>query len=159
LNDALTIWSLSRFTSQVVPEELVHPDAQPRKLFPAFGVAVKVTVESVGNEAEHVDPQLIPPGELIITPSAAPLVTSTARLDVTVPVGQPSLAGPSTVTVMVPTTTFPFVFPASVYKLAEILATPHATPSVNCPELLTSATMVLSEAQVTWPVMFLVSGG
>src|SRR5207244_10644690 len=44
-------------------------------------------------------------------------------------------------------------------KLAETLPKPQATPSVNCPELLTLNASVLSEAHVTWLVISLVSGG
>ena len=89
MNDAVTITSLSIVTLQVVPDEEVQPPAHPRNVWPAFGAATRATDEPVANAEEHVDPQLMPAGVLVIVPSAAPLVTSTERFWVEVPCGQP----------------------------------------------------------------------
>ena len=111
-------------------ETLVHPPPQPRNDFPLLGTAVSDTDEFAGKGAAHVEPQVIPEGELMIVPSIAPAVTVTDRLCVAVLVGQPSLAGPSTVVVIVPTTRLPLVSPL-VYTVAEIFAMPHTVPAVN----------------------------
>ena len=96
--------------TQLKVDWVSHP-FHPVKLWPSFGVAVKVTLVPVGNEAPHANPQTIPPGELTIDPSL-PLETSTSRLLVELlPCGHPRLAGPFTVTLMNPTTTFPLVLP------------------------------------------------
>ena len=52
-------------TQALVP---VHPPDHPENAYPAVGVAVSVTDEPVSKFAEHVDPQLIPDGELVIVP-------------------------------------------------------------------------------------------
>ena len=112
MKEACTVTSPFIVTLQVLPETVVHPDPQPRKLLPLLGVAVSATDELDGKVAVHVAPQLIPEGELTIVPSVAPALISIERLLVAVPCGQPWLAGPCTVTVMVPTWTFPPVLPS-----------------------------------------------
>ena len=114
MNEAETVTSVFMVTLHVSPPfpvTVVQPAVQPPNAFPAFGTAVRATEELAANAAEQVDPQLMPVGELVITPSAVPAVTFTERLCVAVPWGHPSLAGPSTVTVMKPTTTLPLLFP------------------------------------------------
>jgi hypothetical protein len=88
LNDAETTTSELIVTLHVTPEEDVQPEAQVTA-FPLAGEAVRITEELVANAAEHTAPQLIPAGVLAMTPSVAPAVTSTVRLFVAEPVGQP----------------------------------------------------------------------
>ena len=47
------------------------PD-QPANVEPESGVAVRDTVEPMVNEDEQVAPQLIPVGELVMTPTPVP---------------------------------------------------------------------------------------
>ena len=59
-------------TAQVpVPEQ--PPPLQPVKVEPAAGVAVSVTAVPLVNEAEHVAPQEMPAGALVMVPLPAPL--------------------------------------------------------------------------------------
>jgi hypothetical protein len=88
LNDAETTTSEFIVTLHVSPEEDVQPEPQVMA-FPLAGVAVRITEELDANAAEHVVPQLIPAGVLTMPPSAAPEVTSTVRVFVAGPVGQP----------------------------------------------------------------------
>jgi hypothetical protein len=57
-------------TLQVVPDTVVQPAAHPPNVCPLLGVAVSTTVEPDANAAEHVTPQLMPDGELTMTPFA-----------------------------------------------------------------------------------------
>ena len=73
-NDAVTLAAL--LTVQVPVPEQAPPQPLNTKAGPA-GVAVSVTDEPLVKLAEHVEPQLIPPGELetlpcpeIVTPTA-----------------------------------------------------------------------------------------
>src|SRR6266850_340455 len=60
-----------RVTVQVpVPEQ--PPPLQPVKVELASGVAVKVTVVALANGAEHVTPQAMPVGELVMVPVPVP---------------------------------------------------------------------------------------
>ena len=47
---------------------------QPANAYPAAGVAVNVRLVPDVNDAEHVVPQLIPAGELVIVPVVLPEV-------------------------------------------------------------------------------------
>lgn len=87
---------VSNVTVHVVPVTEVHPLVHPPKECPVIGVGVSETDESAGKGAVQVLPQFIPAGELVMVPLAPP-VTSTDRLKVALPCGQPKAAGPSTV--------------------------------------------------------------
>src|SRR5213593_908644 len=69
---AVTVVAALRVTEQVpVPEQ--PPPLQPVKVEPAAGAAVKVTAVPLANAVEHVAPQEIPAGLLVIVPVPAPL--------------------------------------------------------------------------------------
>src|ERR1700758_2615524 len=102
LNDAVTVTSEFRVTLQVLPDTDVQPRPQPLNNLPLLGAAVRDTEESAAKAAVQVAPQVTPFGELLMPPPPAPPVTFTERLKVEVPCGHPWLAGPSTVTVIVP---------------------------------------------------------
>ena len=80
-----SVFMVTLHVSPPLPVTVVQPDAQPPNAFPATGAAVRATEELAANAAEHVGPQLMPVGELVITPSAGPAVTCTDRLCVAVP--------------------------------------------------------------------------
>ena len=99
---AVTVVAALSVTVQVpVPEQ--PPPLQPVKVEPAAGVAVKVTAVPLANAAEHVAPQEMAAGLLVIVPVPAPLgltvsvkvctakvaVTVVAALSVTVQVPVP----------------------------------------------------------------------
>src|SRR4029453_5565357 len=64
---AVTVVAALSVTVQVpVPEQ--PPPLQPVKLEPAVGVAVKVTAVPLAYAAEHVAPQEIPAGLLVLLP-------------------------------------------------------------------------------------------
>ena len=71
MNVAVTVVSELSVTWQVPVPEQPPPD-QPAKVDPAVGLAVKVTAAPWLNCAEHVEPQLIPPGELVTVPLPVP---------------------------------------------------------------------------------------
>jgi hypothetical protein len=79
LKVALTVTSVFMVTLQVVPDTVVQPAAHPPNVCPLLGVAVSATEEPDANAAEHVAPQLMPDGELTMTPFAPP-VTATKRV-------------------------------------------------------------------------------
>jgi hypothetical protein len=155
----VTVTLFSSTTVQVEPLAVLHP-FQLTEVDVPVGVPVKITPAPAVNVALHDEgvEQSIPAGELVTVPVPVPL-----KLTVKTgwgPAGvHPRLAGPSTVTNMKPTTTFPFLFPPSVKTLAEMLAPPQSSPAVRWPVLSTRATGVTSDAQITWLVMSLVSGG
>src|SRR4029453_3900304 len=69
---AVTVVAALSVTVQVpVPEH--PPPLQPVKVEPAAGVAVKVTAVPLAYAAEHVAPQEIPAGLLVIVPVPVPL--------------------------------------------------------------------------------------
>src|SRR2546426_7558116 len=69
---AVTVVAALSVTEQVpVPEQ--PPPLQPEKVEPTAGAAVKVTAVPLANTAEHVAPQEIPTGPLVIVPVPAPL--------------------------------------------------------------------------------------
>jgi hypothetical protein len=57
--------------TQVGPEPVQAPD-QPAKTLFVVAVAVSVTDVFCANAAEHTDPQLMPPGELVTVPVPVP---------------------------------------------------------------------------------------
>lgn len=57
-----------------VPVPAQDDPLQPKNEYPLAGVAVKVTLVPELNDAEQVVPQLIPAGELVTVPVAAPEV-------------------------------------------------------------------------------------
>src|ERR1700694_3392998 len=118
-------------TLQVAPTMLVQPTTQPN-VCPELGVAVSATEEPDANAAEHVVPQFMPVGALMITPFAPP-VTFTERLCVPPPCGQPRLAGASTVTVAGWLTTK--LEPS--LKVAKTLPTPQPRLGETTPLLVT----------------------
>jgi hypothetical protein len=71
LNVALTDWAVLMVTVQgtVVP---VHAPPQPAKAAPDDALGVKLTVSPLTKFAEQVAPQLMPEGELVTVPDAAP---------------------------------------------------------------------------------------
>src|SRR4029450_11428413 len=67
---AITAWSAVIVTMQLpAPEQ--SPD-QPVKRFRPVAFAVSVTVVPPANAATHVEPQLIPAGELVTVPVPTP---------------------------------------------------------------------------------------
>jgi hypothetical protein len=76
---AVTVVAAFSVTTQVpAPEQ--PPPLQAMKVEPAAGVAVRVTTVPAVKEVEHVAPQEIPAGELVIVPEPAPdLVTVRAK--------------------------------------------------------------------------------
>ena len=67
-----------RVTTQVpVPEQ--PPPLQPVKVEPAAGVAVSVTAVALANAAEHVVPQEMPAGALVMVPLPAPLLLTVSE--------------------------------------------------------------------------------
>ena len=82
---AVTVTSPFMVTLQVVPDTDVQPELQPPKECPVIGVGVRETEEPLENGAVQVVPQCMRDGALTIEPFAAPAVTSTERLNVTVP--------------------------------------------------------------------------
>src|SRR2546425_202023 len=71
-NIALTVVAALSVTVQVlVPEQ--PPPLQPVKVEPAAGAAVKVMAVPLANAAEHVGPQEMPAGLLVIVPIPVPL--------------------------------------------------------------------------------------
>lgn len=66
----------------MVTAPVVHPvPLQPAKVEPDAGVAVRVTTVPLSKLEEHVAPQLMPGGELLIVPLPVP-VEDTVRLNV-----------------------------------------------------------------------------
>ena len=65
-----------------VPEAAVQAPDQPVKALPAVGVAVSVTAVPELNEAEQVEPQLMPAGEDATEPFPV-LVTERAKVGMT----------------------------------------------------------------------------
>ena len=59
-------------TVQVVPDDVSHP-VHMERTEPASGVAISVTVVPPEYEAEHADPQLIPPGLDVTAPAGSAL--------------------------------------------------------------------------------------
>jgi hypothetical protein len=77
-NAAVTDLALFVATVHVFPETLSHP-LHPTKADRRPGLAVSVTVTLLANEAEQVDPQLIPAGLEVTVPLPRPLLL-TVRL-------------------------------------------------------------------------------
>jgi len=124
-------------TVQVVPDDVSHP-VHMERTEPASGVAISVTVVPPEYEAEHADPQLIPPG-----------------LDITLPLPLPSRAtervkAPAfpTVSVVLP------LFPKA--SVAVIMVFPTATAVAN-PAASIVATLVFELVQ-SMPVRFTFTG-
>src|SRR5690554_356543 len=73
---ASTAMSVDIVSSQVSPLELSQSPPQPSNDEPVVAPAVSVTTASSSNVAEHSEPQSMPAGELVTTPSPVPdLVT------------------------------------------------------------------------------------
>src|SRR6185295_18425344 len=72
---AVTVREFVIETVQVVPETTSQP-VQPPKIESASGAAVSVTGESLRNDAEQVDPQLMPPGADVTVPPPSPCFTA-----------------------------------------------------------------------------------
>ena len=71
LNVAVTEVLLDSVTLHVpVPEQ--PPPLHPPKVDPEFAVAVSVTAVPLAKLAEHVEPQLMPAGELLTDPLPLP---------------------------------------------------------------------------------------
>ncbi|MBF0345188.1 MAG: hypothetical protein HQL06_13285 [Nitrospirae bacterium] len=68
---------VSRHVGLVPVQAPSHPTKD--ELSPA--VAVSVTTESAGKEAEHVKPQFIPEGELITVPMPVPVLEMSRLID------------------------------------------------------------------------------
>src|SRR5437879_4279524 len=119
-------------TLQVAPDMVVQPTPQPPNVCPILGAAVRATEEPDANAAEHVVPQFMPAGALMITQFAPP-VTFTERLCVPPPCGQPRLTGPSTVTTAELLTTK--LEPS--LKVAKTSATPQPRLGETTPILVT----------------------
>src|SRR5438093_308027 len=81
-NIALTVVAALSVTVQVpVPEQL--PPLQPEKVEPTAGAAVKVMAVPLANAAEHVGPQEMPAGLLVIVPVPVPvLLTVSVKVEV-----------------------------------------------------------------------------
>nr|WP_040335034.1 hypothetical protein [Candidatus Magnetobacterium casensis] len=71
VNVAVTLLAADIVTVQValVPEQ---SPLQPVKVEPESAAAVRVTEVSLAKPAEHVEPQLIPDGELVTVPEPVP---------------------------------------------------------------------------------------
>ena len=70
LKVADTVCGELKLTEQApVPE---HAPLQPANTDPAAGVAARLTLVPEAYGAEHVEPQLMPAGELVIVPDPAP---------------------------------------------------------------------------------------
>lgn len=158
MNVAVTVTLFIKFSMvHAVPALMVHPDHPPNV---PLGTAVKVTVVPVGKlpvqEEPGVAEQPRPAGELEIVPVPVP-----AKSIVTVgpvPVKQTTLA------VMLPLTTAPEAdrpeASALVCRAAEMIEPPHALPvTVNKPLDVTVMACGKLDAQVTWFVISLVTGG
>jgi hypothetical protein len=143
-NDAETLTFPFIATVHVFPFGLGQP-TQPRKLCGTIGLAVKDTEEPDANAAEHIDPQVIPAGLLVMVPSAALPVTFTERMFVAVPCGHPRLAGPSTV---IDTKLLTMSLGLSC-MLAKICATPQFVFGDTVPGPVNWATCGLSDCHVT----------
>lgn len=74
-NEALTDLTLLVATLQVLPETVSHP-VHPVKPDRRLGLAVSVTTALLANEAEHVDPQLMPAGLEVTVPPPRPLLVT-----------------------------------------------------------------------------------
>jgi hypothetical protein len=131
----------------------VRQPAQPPNVDEPVGVAVRVTVELIGNRAEQTPAelaQLRPAGLLVMFPVPAP-----AKVTVR--------AGPLPVPPPVKQTTFPVIYPVTiapedemppalelVLRVAETRVPPQLNPvTFNSPEELTVIICGVFEAQVT----------
>jgi len=161
LNVAVTVVLLCNEKVQTEPL-LGQPPDQPANEEPT-GVAVRVTVVPLGKLALQLPAelaQLSPTGELATVPEPAP-AKSTVRIG---PPPPPVPVKQTTFAVIVPVTIAPdednpptLLF---VVTVAETREPPQAKPvAVNRPVELTVNICVSFEAQVTWFVMSLVTGG
>ena len=81
VNVAVTLWAALMLTVQLpVP---LHAPPQPVKVLPVAGVAVRVTLAPLLNDALQVEPQLMPAGVLVTVPVPLLLIART-RVVVTV---------------------------------------------------------------------------
>lgn len=71
-NVAVTFFAASMVTEQ--PPAPVHAPLQPTNIEPLAGVALSVTTLPLGNNAEHVLPQSIPAGVLVMVPVPVPVL-------------------------------------------------------------------------------------
>ncbi len=141
------------FTVQTSPD----PDTESQPVQPPnvpLGVAVNVTVVPFVKLPLQVVAQLRPKGELVMIPEPVP-TKSTVRVG---PEGQTTIAVINPVTIA-PDECRP---PALVFvvTVAETRAPPQAKPvAARSPVELTVTISGVFEAQVTWSVMSLVTGG
>lgn len=129
------------------------------KVDPVLGVAVNVTGVPLVKLALHTVGQLIPPGALLTVPLPPPAraTVRTGPDPPELPVKQTTLAVIDPVTIAPAEDTVPELF---VVIVAETMVPPQSTPvAVTKPVELTVAMPGVPDAQVTWPVMSLVTGG
>jgi hypothetical protein len=86
VNVAVTPW-VSFIVTEQLPVMLMHAPLQPLNVDPAACVAVSVTTVPDVKAAEHVAPQLMPEGALVIVPAPVPfLVTLSVSVAAAIPV-------------------------------------------------------------------------
>jgi len=130
---------------------------------PLLAVAVNVTVVPLAKAVlVQADAQLRPSGELVTVPAPPPR-KFTVRLNPPPP-PPPGGVGQTTFAVMKPVTIAPdedtLLVLLFVLKVAETREPPQALPvAVSRPVELTVASCGVFDAQITWFVMSLVTGG
>ena len=65
---AVTACVVARVVTEHVDAEPEHSPPQPANIHPLLGVAVSVTMLPAGNPSEHLDPQSMPVGALVMDP-------------------------------------------------------------------------------------------
>ena len=166
---AVTVESVCSRTVQVVLLPVHPPPLQPPNTDGATGVAVSRTVVSAGKLVTHeicVLAQLNSEGETITVPVPPPAKLS-VRVGSPPPLPPPpplELTKQTTLAVIEPVTTAPDadrpLASAFVCTVAEIRVLPQAAPvAVSRPVELTVNISGVLDAQVTWSVMSLVTGG
>jgi hypothetical protein len=145
---------LMLLTVHTWPDTESHPD-HPPNVEPFVGFAVSTIVLPVDNAVLHVDEQLRPGGSLVIVPVPAPAKTTVSACPV--PVKQTTLAVIKPVMIAPDDPTLPALL---VVTVAEMREPPHSLPvAVARPVEFTVTRFGVFDAQVTWLVMSLVTGG